>query len=182
MAPSLAVLRQDQLRPRPTSGDVGAEVDELAEETLPKRRWVESWTLESTESHHGHVSVRVSQPSSFSFSGQLARLFCRSIVSACFEGRLVVMDVVNTYRRMAGFGKLVPPVFASLRRNIEACDTHVSRVSELDRRCICGLTINSTIASNETVVRQSRSSDIWQSVSLLRRACSIHQESWRSLW
>jgi hypothetical protein len=132
MAPSLAalaVLRQDQLRPSPTSGDVGEEVDELAEETLPKRRWVESWTLASTESHHGHVAVRVSQPSSFNFSGQLARLFYRTIMSACFDSRLVVMDVANTYRWMAGFRKLIPPVLASLRRNVEACDTHVSRVS-----------------------------------------------------
>lgn len=82
MAPSLAalvalaVLRQDQLRPIPRSGDGGVlELDELADDVLPKRRWVDSWTLESRASHQGQESVRVSQPSSLSFSGQLARLF-----------------------------------------------------------------------------------------------------------
>ncbi len=73
---SLAVLRQDQLRVIPRSGDGGVlEVDELADDGLPKRRCVDSWTLGSRASHQGQDAVRVSHPSSFSFSGQLARLF-----------------------------------------------------------------------------------------------------------
>ena len=89
MAPSLAalaVLRQDQLRPSPTSGDAGAEVEELAEEPLPKRRWVDSFG--SSESHQGQVLMRASQPSSLSFSGQLARLFCYITLLVCVDAIL----------------------------------------------------------------------------------------------
>jgi hypothetical protein len=52
------------------------ETEPLADEVLPKRRWVVSATESSLPqlSHHGQVSLRVSQPSSCSFEGQLARL------------------------------------------------------------------------------------------------------------
>jgi hypothetical protein len=52
------------------------ETEPLGDEVLPKRRWVVSATKCSLSlpSHHGQVSLRVSQPSSCSFEGQLARL------------------------------------------------------------------------------------------------------------
>lgn len=52
------------------------EAEPLADEVLPKRRWVVSATKSSLPllSHHGQVALRVSQPSSCSFEGQLARL------------------------------------------------------------------------------------------------------------
>jgi hypothetical protein len=124
MVPSLAVLRQDQLRPIPTSGDGGVlDPDELAEDVLLKRRWVDSWTLEWRASHHGQDSVRVSQPSSLSFSGQLARLFWTMRSQRASTGLAAVAD---TYCRMAGFGKLVPTVSAVLRRDEQSHDAHGS--------------------------------------------------------
>ena len=52
------------------------ETEPLGDEVLPKRRCVVSVTKSSLPlpSHHGQVSLRVSQPSSCSFDGQLARL------------------------------------------------------------------------------------------------------------
>ena len=61
----------------PMAERTGDEATEpLAEEVLPKRRWVVSVMNSPLPllSHHGQVSLRVSQPSSCSFEGQLARL------------------------------------------------------------------------------------------------------------
>ena len=58
----------------PTSMEVGEDAVELAEEVLPKSLWVDSWSWTSSSLHHGQISLRASQPSSLSFSGQLARL------------------------------------------------------------------------------------------------------------
>lgn len=122
IVPSLAVLREDQLRAIPRSGDGGVlEPDELAEEVLPKRRWVDSWTWESRVSHHGQDSVRVSQPSSLSFSGQLARLFWTLECQRVSTEMVVVQD---TYCGMTRFRKLVPAMSTVLRRDVQAGDTH----------------------------------------------------------
>lgn len=62
-----------------STGDEDVEL--LAEDVLPKRRCVESVTTSlslSPQSHHGQVSLRVSQPWSWSLCGQLARL-CSSL-------------------------------------------------------------------------------------------------------
>lgn len=84
VVPSLAVLRQDQVRPRLRSvGAVEVEeevVDELLLPLLgPKRRCVDSWIRcvpGPRQSHHGQPSARCSHPASLSRAGQLARLFC----------------------------------------------------------------------------------------------------------
>lgn len=60
-----------------SSDMVGDEATELAEEVLPKRRWVVWWCL-VPRSQKGQCSGRFSQPASLSFSGQLARLFAGS--------------------------------------------------------------------------------------------------------
>ena len=50
---------------------------------------------------------------------------------------LVVMEMADTYRRMAGFGKLIPPMLASLRRDVEACNTHILRLpSDIELSCL----------------------------------------------
>ena len=49
--------------------------EDVVEEVLPKRRWVDSVSISCVSRlHHGHTSLRDSHPSSFSLSGQLARL------------------------------------------------------------------------------------------------------------
>jgi hypothetical protein len=55
-------------------GSVGEKMEELAEEVLPKRRWVDiSGRVEASE-QKGQVSTRDSQPSRRRRSGQLERL------------------------------------------------------------------------------------------------------------
>lgn len=53
------------------------EAEPLAEDVLPYRRCVVSVMISSSPpllSHHGQASLRVSQPSSWSFEGQFERL------------------------------------------------------------------------------------------------------------
>jgi len=56
-----------------SSGDAGEEEAGLVVEELPKRRCVETCSVCSPASHQGQCSLRVSQPSSRSLSGQLLR-------------------------------------------------------------------------------------------------------------
>ncbi len=56
-----------------SSGEAGEEDAGLVVDELPKRRCVETCRVCSPASHQGQCSLRVSQPSSRSLSGQLFR-------------------------------------------------------------------------------------------------------------
>jgi hypothetical protein len=82
------------------------EAEPLAEDVLPKRRCVVLVTNSSSSpllSHHGQTSLRVSQPSSCSFEGQLERL-CSSLqvrISSYHRWRHGCVDTFSPATHMA---------------------------------------------------------------------------------